>query len=103
VQRDSLVETADDSESRGFDRSRTGHHPRQQLASRVRTIIQPTVLPCQGRACSFRGFYDGFVATMAIDLFFEDFLQEIRECGPKDEHAMGSGHDGVGMLDIQLT
>jgi hypothetical protein len=40
---------------------------------------------------------------MAIDLFFEDFLQEIRECGPKDEHAMGSGHDGVGMLDIQLT
>ncbi len=56
VQRDSLVETADDSESRGFDRSRTGHHPRQQLASRVHPIIQPKVLPCQGRVCSFRGF-----------------------------------------------
>src|SRR4029077_6708023 len=33
----------------------------------------------------------------------EDFLQEIRERRPPDEHAMGSGHDGVDMLDFQVV
>ena len=36
-----------------------------------------------------------------IDSLFEDFLQEISECRPPDEHAVGSpGHDGVDMFDI---
>ncbi len=67
MQRDSLVETADGSESRGFDRSRTGHHHRQQLVNRVRTIIQPTVVPCQGRVCSFRGVA-AFIKDLQADV-----------------------------------
>ena len=33
----------------------------------------------------------------------EDFLQEIRERRPPDEHAMGSGHDGLYVVDVQCT
>ena len=40
---------------------------------------------------------------MTIDSLFEDFLQEISERRPPDEHAMGSGQDGGDMFDIQLT
>ena len=39
----------------------------------------------------------------AVDSVLENFLQEISERRPPDEHAMGSGQDGVDMFDIQLT
>jgi hypothetical protein len=43
------------------------------------------------------------MVIMAIDSVLEDFLQEIRERRPPDEHAMGSGQEGIDMLDVQLT
>ena len=38
-----------------------------------------------------------------IDSLLKDFLEEIRERRPKEEHAMGSGYDGIDMLDVQRT
>jgi hypothetical protein len=41
--------------------------------------------------------------TAIIDLWLEDFLEEISERRPPDEHAMGPGHDGADVLDLQCT
>ena len=38
----------------------------------------------------------------AIDSVLEDLLQEISARRPPDEHAMGSGYDGIDLLDVQL-
>jgi hypothetical protein len=39
----------------------------------------------------------------AVDSVHKDFLQEIRERRPPDEHAMGSWHDRIDILDVQRT
>ena len=42
-------------------------------------------------------------ALTAIDSLFEDFLQKISKRRPPNEHAVSSGHNGVDVLDLQLT
>ena len=43
------------------------------------------------------------IGNQTIDSVLKDFLQEIRERRPPDEHAMGSWYDGIDMLDVQRT
>ena len=65
---------------------------------------------CQSRISSFRGKERNkilagvrLIGNQTIDSVLKDFLQEIRERRPPDEHAMGSWYNGIGMLDVQRT
>ena len=73
--------------------------------------VAPCLIASPTRAPNKRNFIVGLLSknyTRCVfgnsdDSVLEDFLQEISERRPPDEHTMGSGHDGVDMLDVQST
>ena len=64
---------------------------------------QLSSLRCFLAKVAFVRFADSRMGLSPFDSLFEDFLQEISERRPPDEHAMGSGQDGGDMFDIQLA
>jgi hypothetical protein len=54
-------------------------------------------------ACKLGRRSAAWIGTRPIDSVLEDFLQEIVERWPPDEHVMEPGYDRIDMLDLQLT